>query len=1039
MHQGTRAFGSGSQQRAGGRLLWGSLTVLVALLAAVLLPSMAAPGAAAAPAPRAEPPWSCQQASLLFRSDGTNTAVEHLDKATGQTWAAGPAAGSLDGLGYNTQDDYVYGWSRTTSALVRLNGDLSLNHISRPPGMPNDNYRVGDFDQSGHLWQMSTEGRWIELAFSGGSAPTATLLRTGQVSPALGTSVYPGDWSYLSQPGVGTGMFGVAPLSNGTGQTLVRFDFGATTVLSNMGTVSGLPVGTYGASWSDASGFLFVADSATGRVYRIDPQTMRADLLSTTSTAAYTDGARCYDDRTVTLRVVKQLTGERLQPDDQFTVGLNHADGTPITSATTTGSETTASTQRWPVTPGGSYGITDNLAAGSPSAAGAYPTSLSCTGGVTVHRVGARGQVWTVSIPPDAGEDLVCTVTNTGTPVPDLTLVKTASEPDGQHAGATVDYTFVVTNTGNVPLTDVTVQDLAFSGTGTPPAVDCPVTASLAPGEQMLCRATYTLTQADVDAGGVTNTATASGTAPSRGPVTAVDSTSTDVTPDPALRLDKSPDPDAVERHGDTVEYTYRVTNTGNVTVTGVAVAETAFTGSGTAPVVHCPETTLAPGQAVDCTASYTVTQADIDSGAVHNTAEATGDFDSGPVASAPDSAVVEAMRTPELTATKIVAPTMYSAVGGLLRYTFHVVNTGNTTVHGVRISDDTTASGGAPAVHCVGDTSALAPGAEITCTGTYRVQQGDLDRRTIHDTITAEGTDPQGAPVPSASAEALAGSEPATLELAKSASPTRLTAAGEQVEYTFRVTNTGAVPLDSVAVRETAFSGGPPPTVDCPHRTLDPGESLTCTARYTATQADVDRGAVDNTAEAVGTAPDGTGTASGPSSAQVVIPQLWRLALDKTVEPSTVSAAGQRVVYHFTITNTGNVTVTDVRPEELHFGGTGTLSGISCPAGAERLAPGEAVSCTAVYTVTAEDIRSGGFENIATATGTVPPGARPGTAARSTAEVAVPGAAARPHTGALAATGSGAGAWVVLAAEAGAVLAAAGVVSATAARRRRT
>jgi hypothetical protein len=216
-----------------------------------------------------------------------------------------------------------------------------------------------------------------------------------------------------------------------------------------------------------------------------------------------------------------------------------------------------------------------------------------------------------------------------------------------------------------------------------------------------------------------------------------------------------------------------------------------------------------------------------------------------------------------------------------------------------------------------------------------------------------------------------LAGSAPATLELVKSASPTQLTGADEHVEYTFAVTNSGAVPLESVTVRETAFSGSPSPAIDSPPGTLEPGETLTCTAHYTADQPDADRGAIDNTAEATGTAPDGTTTTSAPSSARVPIAQVLRLTLDKTAEPSTVSAAGQHVVYRFTITNTGNVTVTDVRPQEIHFGGTGTLSDISCPPGADRLAPEKAVTCTADYTLTSEDIDHGGFENTARATGT--------------------------------------------------------------------
>ena len=69
------------------------------------------------------------------------------------------------------------------------------------------------------------------------------------------------------------------------------------------------------------------------------------------------------------------------------------------------------------------------------------------------------------------------------------------------------------------------------------------------------------------------------------------------------------------------VTYTFVVTNTGNVTVTDPVVTEGSFTGSGTAPVATCPPGALAPGASVDCTATYTVTQADIDAGSIANTA----------------------------------------------------------------------------------------------------------------------------------------------------------------------------------------------------------------------------------------------------------------------------------------------------------------------------------------------------------------------------------------------------------------------------------
>ncbi|MGX5691542.1 DUF7507 domain-containing protein, partial [Arcticibacter tournemirensis] len=80
---------------------------------------------------------------------------------------------------------------------------------------------------------------------------------------------------------------------------------------------------------------------------------------------------------------------------------------------------------------------------------------------------------------------------------------------------------FVVTNTGNVTVNDVVITETEFTGTGILSPLDCLTDpAVLVPDAQLFCQATYVITQEDVDAASLSNTATASATTP-LGPVPA--------------------------------------------------------------------------------------------------------------------------------------------------------------------------------------------------------------------------------------------------------------------------------------------------------------------------------------------------------------------------------------------------------------------------------------------------------------------------------------------------------------------------------------
>ncbi|HEX4189552.1 MAG TPA: collagen-binding domain-containing protein [Marmoricola sp.] len=163
---------------------------------------------------------------------------------------------------------------------------------------------------------------------------------------------------------------------------------------------------------------------------------------------------------------------------------------------------------------------------------------------------------------------------------PSIKLVKSASaiadlDNNGTDAGDTITYSFAVTNTGDVALTALALNDPLLGG-----AISCPA-GSLAAGAATTCTSTsYTISAADMAAGSVTNSATVSGTAPDSTVVTGTSSVSTTLTPTTPpppstanVKITKAVDNDH-PRPGDTVTYTVTASNAGPAAAQNVSVSD---------------------------------------------------------------------------------------------------------------------------------------------------------------------------------------------------------------------------------------------------------------------------------------------------------------------------------------------------------------------------------------------------------------------------------------------------------------------------------
>jgi len=578
-------------------------------------------------------------------------------------------------------------------------------------------------------------------------------------------------------------------------------------------------------------------------------------------------------------------------------------------------------------------------------------------------------------------------------------------------AGDIINYEFDVENTGNVTLTNVAIMDDLIA------SVSCPQT-TLAPAAAMVCTASYTVTQADVDAGEVVNNASASGTPPPGLPVVETPSSAT-VESDalPGLSFAKRAVTTDFAAVGDIVNYEFDVENTGTITLSGITITDDLVAS------VNCPQTTLAPAATIVCSASYTVTQADLDAGEVVNNASVDATLPNGdPVPTAEDTAVIDAVPSPALEIIKTALTADYNAVGDVIDFEITVTNTGNVSVSSIVVNDPLI-----PSLSC--PVAALTPTASFTCTGSYIVTQADIDAGQVDNTASVTGT-PSGGTLPPASAsETVDADTMPALDVVKTAATPSFDSVGDTINYDYVVTNTGNVTLTgTIAVNDDKIAsvscpvppaGGLVPSasetvdavqapslamtktatpqiyatlgdiityeyvvtntgnvthtspvtvsddqvsVSCPALPaggLAPGASLTCSATDMISQDDLDSGSLSNTA----TASSG-GTNSAPVTETVTADQLPALAIDKSADRASFAALGETVTYSYLVTNTGNVTITDAVTVS-----DDKISNVSCqalPGGS--LAVGASLTCTGLYTVTQADLDAGEVTNIASA-----------------------------------------------------------------------
>lgn len=568
-----------------------------------------------------------------------------------------------------------------------------------------------------------------------------------------------------------------------------------------------------------------------------------------------------------------------------------------------------------------------------------------------------------------------------------------ADKGETAHVGDAIEYRAVITNTGSTTLTDVWVTDELLS-------IDKKVVAEeLAAGDDVeISLGTHTVTADDIAASIVRNSVTTNGTPPRyvTPPDDVSDEVETPVVGSAEIDITKSTTVTHIENPevGDVIPYTITITNVGDVTITDITATD-ALSDIGD---LILDKTTLAAGESVTVNVEHKLTQADIENGQVVNTATTTGKFGDDEPSDESDEVVTTLEQTPAISLVKSTddkeLDAEHSVAGETIDYKFTITNTGNVTLHDVNLVDhlagvyDLAIDWESSSDNATGE-GILSSGETVTATAKYNMIQTDIDTGKVENTATVTGMSPSDEQVDDdASAETVLTAAP-SINLVKSTESKQLDAEhsviGEVIDYTFTIINTGNVTLHDVelvdhldGVYDLNVDWSTSSDESTANGVLSVGETVSATAKYKLTQADIDAGKVTNTATATGTSPADE-QVDDNASAETMLTDTPAISLVKSTEQKEIDAensvVGTVIDYDFVITNTGNVTLRNVKLTD-HLNGVYDLN-VDWDSSSDDatedsvLSVGETVSAIGKYKLTQGDIDAGKVINTATVTGT--------------------------------------------------------------------
>jgi hypothetical protein len=209
-----------------------------------------------------------------------------LDPVTGLYTNIGTQQDNYNGIGYDTLDNYIYGFKTSTAPdnigadgdLVRIGNDGTLTDLGTVSGLPVQGYTNGATDLDGNLYVRSGSSTIYEINIASMTAtaiPISGTIGGGTDSVFVDNNLY-----YL--------------FNNQLSDVNLNNDTVTNTTVS--GPTNWYTGTAFGAAWNDNAGDIYFSNNATGSIYQINNYTgssPTATFVVAGTTTSNNDGASC--------------------------------------------------------------------------------------------------------------------------------------------------------------------------------------------------------------------------------------------------------------------------------------------------------------------------------------------------------------------------------------------------------------------------------------------------------------------------------------------------------------------------------------------------------------------------------------------------------------------------------------------------------------------------------------------------------------------------------------------------------------------------